>query len=176
VKSFLAAFLLCVTALSASATTFVVTNVSDSGPGSLRQAIIDSNSDNSAGPLITFNIPGPGVHTIAVQSALPALTFGTTIDGYTQPGAKPNSLAIGTNAVLLIEINGSSLPAGQTGLTVGSAYGNGQVVRGLVINGFTTNVAVTNRSAQDCGVLSRHERGRLGDRAPAVRNVGRLQV
>jgi hypothetical protein len=145
VKSFLAAFLLCVTALSASGATFVVTNVSDSGPGSLRQAIMDANADRT-GPaqLITFNIPGPGVQTIAVQSALPALSFGTTIDGYTQPGAKPNSPAIGTNAVLLIEINGSSLPAGQTGITLGTAYGDGQVIRGLVINGFTTNVAVTN--------------------------------
>jgi hypothetical protein len=31
------------------------------------------------------------------------------IDGYTQPGATPNTLAIGDNAVLLIELKGRQL-------------------------------------------------------------------
>ncbi|MEY2508307.1 MAG: trimeric autotransporter adhesin [Verrucomicrobiota bacterium] len=84
------------------------------------------------------------MHTIAVQSALPALNSVITIDGYTQPGAKPNSLAVGTNAVLVIEINGSNLPAGQTGVTLGFAPGDAQTIRGLVINGFSTNVGVTD--------------------------------
>src|SRR5947209_6563779 len=61
---------------------FTVTNTNDTGPGSLRQAINDANF---AGGTITFNIPGPGVHTISPLTAL-TLTNQVIIDGYTQPG------------------------------------------------------------------------------------------
>ena len=58
-----------------------------------------------------------------------------TIDGYTQPGASPNTLPLdqGDNAVLLIEINGSVRAVLASGLTI--AAGN-TTVRGLVINQF----------------------------------------
>jgi hypothetical protein len=146
VKSSLASLFVVIAALTASAGTFFVTNTNDSGPGSLRQAILDAHADRSTPlpQLITFNIPGSGVHTITVQSALPALNYVITIDGYTQPGAKPNSLALGTDAVLLIEINGGNLPAGQTGIRLGFSPGDGQEIRGLVINGFTTNIGITD--------------------------------
>lgn len=145
-KSSLASLLFLIATLTASGGPFVVTNTNDSGPGSLRQAILDANEDRStpAPYFITFNIPGPGVHTIAVQTPLPALNSMITIDGYTQPGAKPNSLALGTNAILLIEINGGNLPAGETGLRLGFSPGDGQEIRGLVINGFTTNIGTTD--------------------------------
>src|SRR5687767_12714827 len=70
---------------AAISSTFVVTNTGDSGPGSLRQAIIDANT--LFGPdMIAFNIPGSGVHTISPLSPLPTITGTlTTIDGYTQP-------------------------------------------------------------------------------------------
>jgi hypothetical protein len=92
----------------ARAATFTVTNTGDSGPGSLRQAILDANAAPGA-DAIAFNIPGRGVHAIGPLSPLPALTddAGVTIDGYTQPGASPNTLAIGDNAVLLVELNGA---------------------------------------------------------------------
>ncbi len=62
-----------------------------------------------------------------------------TIDGYTQPGATPNTLATGDNAVLLIELSGASL--GVDVNTPGSKAaiifaGNNNRVRGLVINRF----------------------------------------
>src|SRR2546428_754629 len=59
---------------------FTVTNTNDTGPGSLRQAITDANV---TGGTITFNIPGPGVHTISPLTALPTLTNQVIIDGYT---------------------------------------------------------------------------------------------
>ena len=63
----------------------VVTNTSDSGPGSLRQAI--QNADASPGiPTIDFDIPGSGVLTISPASALPAITNQVTIDGTSQRG------------------------------------------------------------------------------------------
>src|SRR5262249_49441438 len=82
-------------------TTYTVVNTNDSGAGSLRQAILDANAD---GNLIQFNIPGAGVHTIAPTSALPPVSHAVALNGYSQPGASVNTLAVGSNAVLLIEI------------------------------------------------------------------------
>ena len=71
------------TALAAS--TFTVTNTNDSGPGSLRQAMLDAN--NAAGlDAIVFNIPGSGVQTITLQTDLPIISDPVSIDGTTQPG------------------------------------------------------------------------------------------
>ena len=67
---------------------FVVTNTLDSGPGSLRQAILDANATpNVGGPdVIRFSIPGLGAHTIQPLSTLPDITDPVVIDGTTQPG------------------------------------------------------------------------------------------
>lgn len=120
---------------------FTVTNTSDGGPGSLRQAILDANGTTAADN-IDFNIPSSDpncsatthVCTIAPASALPAISAPVTIDGYTQPGASANTLATGNNAVLLIELRGTN--AGGSGLVLGGANG-GSTIRGLVINRFT---------------------------------------
>ena len=66
--------------------TFVVSNTGDSGAGSLRQAIIDSNGASGATNTIDFNIPGTGVQTIAPLSPLPAISNRVLIDGGSQPG------------------------------------------------------------------------------------------
>jgi hypothetical protein len=75
-------------AATAPAATFTVTSTSDSGPGSLRQAIIDANdSANSTGvpATVAFSI-GSGVQTITPLSILPNVAANVTIDGSTQPG------------------------------------------------------------------------------------------
>ena len=41
-----------------------VTNANDAGPGSLRQAILDSNASRGVVDTIAFAIPGAGPHTI----------------------------------------------------------------------------------------------------------------
>ena len=119
-----------------AASTFTVTNTTDSGAGSLRQAILDANA--AAGPhTIQFAIPGPGVHTITPATPLPIITQTTTIDGYTQPGATPNTLSFpqGLNAVLTIELNGQALPLdlNARGLRI---LAGGSVIRGLAVNRF----------------------------------------
>ena len=70
----------------------------------------DVNCDTSL-DTIAFNIPGTGVHTISPASALPAITNPVIIDGYTQPGASPNTLANGDNAVLEIVLDGAVVGA-----------------------------------------------------------------
>jgi hypothetical protein len=120
---------------SAPGQTFTVINTADSGAGSLRQAILDCNTYISSGNTINFNIPGGGVQTITPLSALPSLVLPVLIDGYSQPGASPNTSATADNAVLLIELNGSQVPA-NSGLVL--AAGN-STVQGLVINRFGTN-------------------------------------
>src|SRR5262252_4043472 len=117
-----------------SAANFSVVTTADSGAGSLRQAILDANGN--AGPdTIDFAIPGAGVHTIHPATLLPAITGPVTIDGYTQPGASPNTNPPdqGSNAVILIELDGTGL-AGD-GLLV---TGGDSTIRGLAINRFAT--------------------------------------
>ncbi len=125
------------------AATYTVTNTNDSGLGSLRQAIIGANSH--PGPdTINFNISGCGaVCTIQPNSALPSLSGGgTTIDGYTQPGAA--AATDGTPATLVIEIDGTNA-GGVNGLTIISA---GNVIRGLAIYGFSGDgVRISGSSA-----------------------------
>lgn len=67
--------------------TFVVENVSDSGAGSLRSAIIAANLIPGL-DFIYFNIPGEGVHTIRPTSPLPAITDATFINGEHSAGLR----------------------------------------------------------------------------------------
>ncbi len=123
---FLLAFL---PAIPVGATTYVVNNRNDHGPGSLRQAIDDANV-NAGADSIHFNIPGDGPHTIRPASQLPEITDAVVIDGYTQPGALP---ATPTNpATLMIELDGS-LTGGNDGLMISAGS---STVRGLVVNRF----------------------------------------
>ncbi|HEX5847924.1 MAG TPA: hypothetical protein VFY59_01910, partial [Rubrobacter sp.] len=104
-------------------------------PCTLRGAIQEANS--LAGmDVIYFDIPGGGVRTIEPDSQLPAATQRVTIDGYTQPGATKNTLVRGNNAVLRIELDGSSAPGAllPDGLLVSASD---SIVRGLVINNFS---------------------------------------
>jgi hypothetical protein len=126
-------------------TTFLVTNTNDSGAGSLRQAILDVNANNNPSVVdkITFDIPGTGVHTISPDSPLPFTPEPVNINGYTQPGSSANTLAKGTNARPLIQINGTN--SGASGSIGGiNINASNSVVKGLIINRFadTQGIAV----------------------------------
>ena len=104
--------------------TFLVSNTGDSGPGSLRQAILDSNVAPSGTSTIAFAIPGQGAQIISPLSPLPPITNSVLIDGFSQPGY---------SGTPLIELSGSQ--AGTTnGLTI---TGSDVTVRGLDIDNFT---------------------------------------
>jgi hypothetical protein len=118
---------------------FVVTNSNDSGPGSLRQAIL--NADAAGAPAgvpgatqtITFN---GGVGTISLQSALPLIytnvnivgTSGATIDGAgTYRGLFVSGLATtGNGAPPAVTVNISNLSI-QNVVAQGGAGGGGNV-------------------------------------------------
>jgi CSLREA domain-containing protein len=108
----------------------------------LRAAIEESNALVGT-DLIEFNIPGAGVQTIAPLAPLPEITSPVVIDGYTQPGASPNTnpTTAGSNAVLLIELNGANAGPGADGIRILS--GN-STVRGLVINRFSDDGIAVN--------------------------------
>ena len=84
---------------------------------------------------INFNIAGGGVHTISPTAALPTIVKPVTIDGYSQTGASVNTLANSDDAVLLIQLSGTSAGSGTDGLTLG-AGSDGSTIRGMVVNNF----------------------------------------
>jgi CSLREA domain-containing protein len=112
----------------------------DDGAGhcTLRAALMEANVYGGI-DLIHFNIPGSGPHTIRPYSPLPALTEGVIVDGYTQPGAQPNSNPApqGLNTQLKVVLDGS-----QAGDSFAFTFGldtptiDGLVIRGLVIHSF----------------------------------------
>lgn len=128
-------FSACLEALAFVPTqTFTVTTTNDSGPGSLRQALLDGNADFSH-DTINFNIPGAGVKTIFPLSALPTPLDPVTLDGYTQPGTVPNTLTNGIDAVLKLQLDGSLV--GGPGVDGLHFTTRGNTVRGLSIVRFT---------------------------------------
>ena len=120
---------------AAGAAVFEVINTNPFGSGSLDSAIDDANL-NPGADTITFNIPGTGLQTINLTSDLPDITQPLTINGYSQPGASANTQANGTDAVLLIEINGAGAGAVAKGLQI---MAPNCVIKGLVINRFAVD-------------------------------------
>lgn len=116
--------------------TFTVRNTDISGAGSLLQAVLDSNAATGSINTIDFNIPGPGPHTIPIApsgSAFPEITQSVTIDGYSQPGSHPNTLAVGDDAAIMIVLDGSQ--SGGDGLRIDA---DDCTIRGLAIGGFAS--------------------------------------
>jgi CSLREA domain-containing protein len=146
------AFMLALAVEPAGAsTTFIVTETGDAGDSditdsrcdtdpattgkqcTLRAAIQEAN-DTAGADTIAFDIgSGTGSKTISPNSELPAITETVTIDGYTQPGASPNTLAEGDDAVLNVQLDG---------INAGGSAGGFQIetsdctIEGLVIKRF----------------------------------------
>lgn len=137
---------------SLSAATITVNSTADAvandGACTLREAINSANSNAPSGPVpgeciagevlptvdtIVFDISGgcPTVCTIAPTNPY-LVSEAVFINGYTQPGAMPNGVASGSNAVLKIEIDGTSVP-NVTGAVIDISSGS-TTIRGLIVN------------------------------------------
>ena len=168
---------------------FRVTNTNDSGSGSLRQAILNANAtlNTASGPdQIRFAIRAEGMQTISLLTELPPLSEAVVIDGYTQPGSSPNTLAFGNNANIQIELNGDIC-----GCARGLLISVGSTVKGLAIQGgFNNGIEVNGSGSTITGnfisvrpddppegviisglYLNNTSNNTVGGSAPAERNV-----
>lgn len=140
-----------------AAATITVTSVADviaeDGVCTLREAIVEANTDGMARPAegecarglgadtIAFAIPGEGPHRILVGPQLPDIGSPVILDGYTQPGSRPNTVNAldGFDADIRIILDGgapSSVLRPALRLVAGSS---GSTIRGLEITGFTSS-------------------------------------
>jgi hypothetical protein len=124
--------------------TYTVNNSSDSGPGSLRQAIIDAN----AAGLDTINFdsnvfPSASPVTITIKSSLPALT---------------------DNDGTIIEGNGGVIITGDTNTFVGMTISSSNnIIRGLQLNGLRLGIEFDRLTVNSYNII--------GGTAPAQRNI-----
>ncbi len=108
-------------------TLLIVRNTNDSGSESMRWAIEFANT--AGGPqTIEFDIPGPGPHVISPSTPLPLIVGDVVVDGFSQPGALPNTNPVGqpSNAVLQIVLEGTNAGPLANGLNfqdTGEAHG-----------------------------------------------------
>jgi hypothetical protein len=156
----LAATLVAVSPAQAS-TTFTVINTDDSGVGSLRQAMFNANVTPGA-DVIDFNIAGSGVKTITPTTALPKITGPVTINGYSQPGAEPNTKAVGSDALLKVEISGFG---GGAGLVI---TGSNSTIKGLVINRSGSGIRIDGPTATGNRVVGNY----LGTDVSGTQDLG----
>lgn len=157
---------------SGASGSFIVTNTSDSGAGSLRQAIINADAASSPSdilfdipaatdPLLSIPVPGfdPSTQTwtITLKSPLPAITQTVSIDGYSEaitgvPFRYPSQI---TSAVQVVTLTGiltggtftlstvAPLPQGTTGPIAYNATPAQLQAALSAIQGMAGNIAVS---------------------------------
>lgn len=164
------------TEIGTTATTIVVQNTLDSGPGSLRQAIIDANAAPNVNR-IEFSIGSScGPRVINLNSLLPAIVQPLVIDAYTQPGASRNTLEVGGNAVRCVVLNGQNSIL--NAISVSTAEDVAVSLDGLGFGGFVLN-AVNLVGGNGHRVVGSQFGGRVGPTATAVDllpNLNGIQV
>ena len=112
--------LLFVLGMPVEAAIYTVTNLNNSGAGSLRQAILDAE-DNSSSDTIVFAVNNG---TIFLNSELPAIT---REDGLTIDGAGQKITVSGGGAVRIMEVDGGTLTLKNLTLINGSAPHGGAI-------------------------------------------------
>jgi len=118
----------------------------------LRAAMEEANSNGNDTELDTvlFNIPlsacDPDTQVCTISPrpklggfGLPNITRPLVIDGYSQPGAKPNALRNGNDAVIRIHIDGGQWSGRPS---VGLESFGGVIIKGLAITRFQTGISI----------------------------------
>ncbi len=191
-----------------AATTFTVNDAADaadvdvtdsscdtsaaSGEQCTLRAAIEEANDTSGADAIAFDIGGTNLaRTISPTSELPAITDAVTIDGYTQPGSTPNTLATGNDALLNVQLDGLNSGSGASGLRIEAPD---CTIKGLVIKRFAlagirivdsdaagnriegnflgiNRDGIADRGNGNFGVLAESDSNTIGGTDPASRNV-----
>jgi predicted outer membrane repeat protein len=146
-----------VTSLGAFAATFTVTNTSDSGSGSLRQAVLDSNSAAGTDNIVfdaSFNTP----QTITLTTG--DIVFSNSVNAnvtITGPGANLLTVSGNNNSKIfsvletpVVNISGMTLTGGNgVGVSPGNNFGGAIYNQGVLT--LTDMVITANSATQDGG-------------------------
>jgi YD repeat-containing protein len=97
-----------------------VVNTNDTGPGSLRQAVLEANAAPGL-DVIGFNIPGDNVPIIIPADPLPIISDPVVVDATTQPAGR-------------VHLRGEKIPSENHGLHISAGE---STVRGMIISRFT---------------------------------------
>ncbi|MEL6671798.1 MAG: T9SS type A sorting domain-containing protein [Bacteroidota bacterium] len=157
----------------------VVSNVNDTGSGSLRNAIQQANARIGADTIL-FCIPGAGPHTITPATSLPTLTDdGTVVDATSQPGYTLGNIILDGTVVAgagfnidnadTCEIWGMQIQAFLNGIFVNNADRTviGGLTRGNVVSSNTGAGIFLNNATN-----STLQANRIGTDAAAAANLG----
>jgi hypothetical protein len=118
-----------------------VSYTNDSGAGSLRQAIRDTNADTNGVDEIVFAFSGTGPFVIQPATQLDTIARPVFINGYSQTGSSPNTNSVATNgqssdnANRPVTLDGTQLAAVSGPYSLVITAGN-STVTGLVIQNF----------------------------------------
>ncbi len=155
----IAVFILAISAIQILAATFTVTNINDSGAGSLRQAVLDANAaagDDLIAFDASFNVP----RTLTLASTITVTgNGGLTVNG---PGASLLTVS-GNNAVSVFHVSGQGAPSIGAivfnNLTVADGrFGTGQTAgAGIGINSGGADPTLVNFTANN--VVFRNNQG-----------------
>lgn len=117
------------------------------GTCTLRAAITEANYHQGEDTIV-FALAGNAPRLIQLTSRLPLIsssTGGVTIDAYTQPGARPNTDPLRSNAIPGIEVRGVSVNAGNEAFYITSAD---NVLRGFAVSNVYRAVVVDTVNAR----------------------------
>jgi hypothetical protein len=112
----------------------------DSGDQCTLRAAIEEANDTDGDDTIDFDIGSDtGVKTISPDVPLPPITDTVIVNGYSQPGARPNTLEEGNDADLKVQLDGTGTETDPSG--IGEVSGiviraPDSVIKGLVIKKF----------------------------------------
>ena len=177
--------------------TLTVTSSADSGPGTLRQAILDANVTAIA-ETIAFDIPGVCPRVVSLATPLPTISSTLSIDGFSQPGSAQNTLgdseADGDDSVHCVVLASN----GARALNLTPGPGQEVFIRGLAFyrateaqirvsgagsatimgNAFNTGTSIFEPSVPQYAITVDGATGtRIGGIDPADRNIiGRASV
>lgn len=140
-------------------TELVVTTSADSGPGSLRQAILDANALPDFNS-IRFAIPGDFGAFLIPASPYPDIVTSMRIDAFTQSGAAPNANPWTNDATYRISIAGSASAPYAFRVPVGAGTSVKFELAGFVLGGFANAVLLQSGSNH---VIRGNHFGRFSD-------------